>query len=129
MQWQERYVLGIAPMDATHREFVEQVAALATVADDAAISLLQAFIAHTEAHFEQEKQWMTRSAFPPLGCHVEEHRRVIASLKSVLGMAKNCGRPDLARQMAPEMARWFEGHAATMDAALAAHMRQVRLVP
>jgi hypothetical protein len=35
------------------------------------------------------------------------------------------GCPGLIRAVAKEMAAWFENHAATMDAALATHMRRV----
>ncbi|MDR2164114.1 MAG: hemerythrin domain-containing protein [Zoogloeaceae bacterium] len=122
MEWKDRYALGIEAMDATHREFVDLVGALSTVADDAAISRLEALIAHSEAHFEQENRWMKESGFPPIHCHVGEHRRVIASLKSVLFLARR-GNPGLARIVAREMATWFENHVATMDAALAAHLR------
>jgi hemerythrin-like metal-binding protein len=115
-------------MDATHREFVDQVTVLSTIADGAAVSFLEKFIAHTEAHFEAENQWMKRSAFPPLHCHAGEHQRVIMSLKSVLSMTRR-GNPGLARVAAQEMARWFENHAATMDAALAAHMRRTQFAP
>ncbi|MDR2259459.1 MAG: hemerythrin domain-containing protein [Azoarcus sp.] len=128
MKWKESYVLGIAPMDATHQEFVDQVTALAAVADEAAILLMERFIAHTEAHFAQENQWMKASGFPPIHCHVGEHQRVIASLKSVLSMARR-GKPGLTREMARDMESWFENHAATMDAALAAHLRHVQQIP
>jgi hemerythrin-like metal-binding protein len=121
MEWKERYVLGVARMDATHREFVDMVTALATVADEAAVPLLEKFIAHTEAHFAQENQWMRESGFPPIHCHAGEHQRVVASLKSIRNMA-SCGKPGLARTVAREMESWFENHAATMDSALAAHM-------
>ncbi|MCX8144812.1 MAG: hemerythrin domain-containing protein [Azovibrio sp.] len=128
MQWQERYELGHAAMDATHREFIDRVNALAGAADDAAVAALQALIAHTEAHFAQENRWMQASAFPPIHCHVGEHERVLAFLRRVLAQAER-GHPGLARQVAGELPAWFEQHAATMDAALAWHMRQVGYVP
>lgn len=125
MEWKAHYVLGIDPMDATHREFVDLVAAMSQVGDDAAIPLLERFIAHSEAHFEQEARWMEASGFPPIHCHVDEHQRVIAALHDVLNTARR-GDPGLTRVIAREMAAWFENHAATMDTALALHLKRVR---
>ena len=128
MEWQDRYKLGHEPMDATHREFVDLVNTLAQAGDGEAIAALEALIDHTDAHFAQENRWMEESGFPPLHCHVGEHQRVLASLRSVLSMACK-GNPGLGRVVAGEMPAWFDNHAATMDAALAWHMRQVNYVP
>jgi hemerythrin len=39
------------------------------------------------------------------------------------------GHPGLIRELAKEMSDWFENHAATMDAALATHLRHVAFAP
>jgi hemerythrin-like metal-binding protein len=127
-EWQERYILGHEPMDATHREFITRVKALAESGNETALAELERLIAHTQAHFAQENRWMEESAFPPLHCHVGEHQRVLASMASVLSMAKKSS-PALGRKMAVDLPAWFENHAATMDAALAQHMRHVGYVP
>ncbi|WP_303786659.1 hemerythrin domain-containing protein [Azovibrio restrictus] len=128
MEWQERYELGHVPMDATHQEFVHLVNALAVAGNEDVVAALKALIVHTEAHFAQEKLWMEASGFPPIHCHVGEHERVLESLGSVLAMAEK-GNPGLGRVVAGELQAWFEQHAATMDAALAWHMRQAGYVP
>jgi hemerythrin-like metal-binding protein len=126
MRWEDRYIQDCAPMDETHREFVEQVNALAE-ADDA-LTALKTLFAHTEAHFAQEDRWMEESGFPPLHCHVGEHKRVLASLQSVIRMVKK-GYPGLGKTVARELESWFDNHSATMDAALAWHMRNVDYSP
>jgi hemerythrin-like metal-binding protein len=115
-------------MDDTHREFVGHVNLLAEVKDSEAIARLEAFLAHTERHFSQEERWMEESGFPPIRCHADEHLRVLTSLNSVLDMARR-GNPGLARVIATEMAAWFEHHSASMDAALAEHMRRMAYLP
>lgn len=128
MEWQDRYELGHGPMDATHREFIDLVNALAAASDADAVAALRALIEHTEVHFAQEGRWMEASEFPPIHCHEGEHQRVLESLNSVLAMAEK-GNPGLGRVVAGELPAWFDNHAATMDAALAWHMRNVGYVP
>ncbi len=128
MEWQDKYTLGHDPMDETHKEFIELVNALAGASNEEAVAALKALITHSEAHFAQENHWMEESGFPPIHCHIGEHQRVLASLGSVLKMAEK-GNPGLGRVVAGEMPAWFDNHAATMDAALAAHMRHVGYVP
>jgi hemerythrin len=128
MEWLERYVLGHPPMDDTHCEFVGLVNALAAAGNDEVATALDNLITHSIAHFDQENHWMEESGFPPLHCHVGEHMRVLASLESVRRLVRN-GNPGVGRVLAKEMVAWFDNHAATMDAALAAHMRYAGYVP
>lgn len=123
MNWSTDYELGIAPMDETHREFVEQVAALAAAADGELAGLLDELIVHTIAHFEQEKRWMQTSGFPPIHCHTGEHERVLEVMRDV---RNKVGAGDLAlgRTLVKELPAWFENHASTMDAALAFFIKE-----
>ena len=81
--WDDRYLLGHGPMDATHREFVDLVHALLTVEDAALPAALAAFARHAEAHFEQENGWMAADDYPARECHVDEHAKVLASVHEV----------------------------------------------
>lgn len=128
MEWQDRYMLGHAPMDATHQEFVALVNTLAAASDTDAPAALEALYQHTEAHFAQENRWMADCGFPPIECHVGEHERVLAALRQSLAQAQQ-GNAGVGRVVAGEMPAWFDNHAATMDAALAWYMRQVDYQP
>jgi hemerythrin-like metal-binding protein len=118
LEWTEALNLGVERMDATHREFVDQLNSLAEAADDALLTGLDAFIAHTEEHFAQEERWMRGTSFPPLHCHAEEHAGVLGIMHEVRGYV-SAGRADLGRVLVRELAPWFTNHAATMDAMLA----------
>ncbi len=118
IEWSDSFVLGVDSMDATHREFVEQLNALGEAADAAMLDLLDAFIAHTDAHFARENQWMTGTGYPMTHCHLEEHEGVLSIMREVRGMVAD-GRFELGRVLVRELAPWFTNHAATMDAALA----------
>jgi hemerythrin len=118
LEWTEELNLGVARMDATHREFVDQLNALAEAADGDLLAGLDAFIAHTVDHFAQEERWMQSTSFPPLHCHAEEHAGVLGIMREVRGYVSS-GRTDLGRVLVRELAPWFTNHAATMDGMLA----------
>ena len=56
LEWSKGLELGVEKMDATHREFVDLLNALAVVPDGEFLTLLDEFIAHSVEHFEQEKR-------------------------------------------------------------------------
>ena len=61
---------------------------------------------------------MESTNFPPKGCHIGEHDRVLAIVQQVRGMVEG-GDCAIGRRLAEELVPWFNQHAQTMDAALA----------
>ena len=115
--WEDRFLLGYAAMDETHREFVELVDQLLTVDDGELASVLAAFAGHAEAHFAQERQWMESGDFPARACHIEEHDKVLASLAEVRQLLAE-GDCEIVRELAQALKDWFPVHADYMDSAL-----------
>ncbi|MDR1661594.1 MAG: hemerythrin domain-containing protein [Azoarcus sp.] len=122
MQWSERYELGLARMDETHREFVEFCNALAVVAPENFLVRLDAFIDHTTAHFDQENRWMDAVNFP--ACHRVEHDRVLDVIREVRQRVEK-GDLFLGRRLLEELPPWFDNHVDTMDAALAFYLKEI----
>lgn len=116
--WNDSYLLGHAGIDDTHREFVELVDALMTAEDDGLEEALVAFERHAEAHFEQENLWMSLDGFPARDCHVDEHDKVLASVREVKEELA-AGNRQVVRELALALKDWFPGHADYMDSALA----------
>lgn len=116
--WSDRYLLGHPVMDDTHRDFVELVDALLTVGDDGLPAALAAFACHAEAHFAQENRWMELDGFPARECHVDEHNKVLASVREVQAALAG-GDAGLVRELAVALMAWFPAHADYMDSALA----------
>lgn len=119
--WGDNFLLGYIPMDNTHREFVETVAAMLAAEDAAFGAALEAFIAHAQRHFGEEDAWMRETDFPAAGCHIDEHAAV---MKSALEVRERVQAGDFAtgRDFARELVKWFPGHADYLDSALAAWM-------
>jgi hemerythrin len=118
MKWCDSHLLGFAPLDAVHREFVDLVAALQGAPDEAVAAALAAVVHHSVEHFEQERLWMLETGFPATQCHVDEHNAVLKSLHEVTGLIEQGGACSVARDLAAALANWFPPHADYMDAAL-----------
>ena len=118
LTWGDHLLMGYAPMDDLHEEFVDLIGQLES-ADDAALpALLQAMQLHLMQHFAEEDTWMTTTAFPPRECHMDEHAAV---LKSVADVREKLAQGDTGtcRQLIAALADWFPGHATHLDSALA----------
>jgi hemerythrin-like metal-binding protein len=126
--WTGELALGVPEMDDTHREFVALLDALAAAADDQFLRLLDRFIAHTEAHFEQERHWMRDVRFPALHCHEAEHDGVLEIMREV---REHVARGDVhvGRVLVRELPEWLQAHVQTMDGSLAYFIRTLGYRP
>jgi hemerythrin-like metal-binding protein len=120
---ENRYLLGVEAMDVTHREFVDLVNALGASGQTRFAELFTELVAHTRAHFAAEEEMMERSGFPSTAEHRSEHARVLGEMERFVDSLAR-GRSRLARSYVTEqIPEWFALHAATMDSALAAHLK------
>ena len=122
MQWNDEFELGLGKMDDTHREFVTCYNEVVNAAPEQFLERLDAFIAHTEAHFDQENRWMEKVDFP--GCHRAEHDRVLVVMRDVRIRVER-GDAFLGKRLMEELPAWFDNHVSGMDAALAFHLDSI----
>ncbi len=123
LEWNDALAIDGGTMDTVHQEFVDLLNQL-YVADDASIaSLLENFIAHTKAHFEQEQDWMGQCSFPPVHCHTRQHEEVLRVAREVQERVA-AGEHALGKALAVAVADWFRDHAASMDTMLAHFLRE-----
>lgn len=122
MEWTDKLVLGHGVMDQTHQEFVDAYNRMVAADGEALLAEMDAFIAHTVEHFDQENRWMEKIGFP--GCHKAEHDRVIAVCKDVRKRVER-GDAALGRQLIQELPIWFGNHVESMDAALASYIESI----
>lgn len=129
LTWSDDLVLNMDSMDATHREFVDMLAATELASE---ANLLQSFtelISHTETHFGGENQWMQDSSFGPGGCHTDEHDMILKVMREALRRGHADNNLPLVRQLTSELAIWFDNHAKSMDAVLAMYLKEVQYDP
>jgi hemerythrin-like metal-binding protein len=121
---EERTSLGVPEMDIIHREFVARVTALIAADDTAFPTGFAALLEHTRAHFAAEDANMLAYGFPAIREHTGEHKRVLGEMEVFQRSLQN-GRLNLARTYVRDgVPDWFRTHLATMDSALAAHLKK-----
>ena len=126
LAWTEKLVLNQPTLDKTHEEFVALLNAFGT-ALDAGIDALPAYhalLAHTEAHFAMEEDWMARCGFEPQNCHSSQHAMVLNVMREALRYATELNDREPLNILRTELAGWFPQHAEMMDAALVFTMEQ-----
>ena len=126
LAWTDALVLNQPKLDHTHQEFVELLNAFGTALDGGgdALPTYQALLAHTEAHFAMEEDWMARCGFEPQNCHASQHVMVLNVMREALRYANELNDRAPLNILRTELAGWFPQHAEMMDAALVWTMEQ-----
>ena len=124
LAWSEQLAVGDARMDETHAEFVDQLNTLLATPVDQQLPLYRAFVDHTVEHFAQEERWMLATGFAPDNCHASHHATILETMRAVIPHFEN-DDPEIITRLAEALAEWFPQHAASMDAGLAQHLREV----
>ena len=124
LPWTASLQTGDARMDHTHQEFVDMLNQLLATPQDQQLPLYRAFLSHTAEHFAQEERWMVATGFAAENCHAEHHATILETMRAVESHYE-AGDTEIITRLAEALAEWFPGHAASMDAGLAIHMRNV----
>jgi len=124
IKWDDAiFLLGITGMDNTHREFISLLNGLASADNKDFARLFDQLIEHTQQHFQREEELMTEYNFPAYAEHKDEHQRVLGELNQFKKRV-DIGLITFARNyINARMPEWFNLHAASMDSALAAHLK------
>lgn len=118
LSWNDEHLLGYAPMDHLHEEFVDLVGRLQKARPEEIEALLGSLQEHMEHHFGEENAWMERTDFPPRDCHRDEHDKLLGELARVRAQAE-MGIYAFCWPFADYLAEWFPRHATHLDSALA----------
>jgi hemerythrin len=124
MPWTESLTTGDARMDETHQEFVDMINKILATPEDEQLPIYKDFLNHTVEHFAQEERWMLATGFSADNCHAEHHATILETMRVVEAHYLDSDTTIISR-MAEALAEWFPGHANSMDAGLAAHLKSV----
>ncbi|TNF60529.1 MAG: hypothetical protein EP306_08580 [Burkholderiales bacterium] len=124
LEWSDSLCTGDARMDDTHQEFVSMLNELLATPPARQLPLYRAFIDHTVEHFAQEERWMVATGFAPDNCHASHHATILETMRAVVDHFEQ-GDTDIINRLAEALAEWFPQHAASMDAGLALHLKEV----
>ncbi len=115
--------VGITKMDDTHKEFIDLINRLGQAPDEQFPELFNTLIEHTQQHFQSEDAAMEKSGFPPKFIHRNEHYRILDELKQLASTMGNGNISAAKAFVCNYLPEWFPMHAATMDRALAHHLK------
>ncbi|MBV8470181.1 MAG: hemerythrin [Burkholderiaceae bacterium] len=131
LAWSDSLTLHQARIDQVHQEFVDLINEWAEVlgGDEDPLPAYARLLAHTEAHFAMEEDWMAATGFARDNCHNKQHAMVLDVMREVLAHTHAHGDLAPMKQLLPELVNWFPQHADMMDASLVFHMKQVGFDP
>jgi hemerythrin-like metal-binding protein len=110
--------------DASHEALAEMIEGVIAASNAAFPVRFQTLLTLFKMHVAEEGGLMRASRYQGLAEHEGEHHRVLGELVQ-LNLSIRRGRIALARAYVKDgLAPWFDLHLATMDAALAAHLRR-----
>src|SRR5574343_1779241 len=118
LAWTDNLVLNQPQLDTTHQEFIELLNAFGAALDagEDALPAYHALLAHTEAHFAMEEDWMARCGFEPQNCHSSQHAMVLNVMREALRYANELKDGLPLTIIRDELGKWFPQHAEMMDA-------------
>lgn len=120
----EDHSLNLDIMDDTHREFVDIINQLNSASDAEFRGLFEKLLVHTESHFARENELMEKTGFPAIAEHKGEHLRILGEFNQFNNRVKK-GLYTFGRAyIRDSIPQWFNLHLATMDSALAAHLKK-----
>ena len=124
LHWTPQLHTGDHRMDDTHEEFVDMLNRLLATPPAEQLPLYREFVAHTVEHFAQEERWMLATGFSADNCHASHHATILETLNAVVEHYQQ-GDTEIIGRLAEALVEWFPQHAASMDAGLALHMKEV----
>ena len=124
LPWTPSLHTGDTRMDETHHEFVDMLNRILATPQDQQLPLYRQFLLHTVEHFAQEERWMLATGFSADNCHAEHHATILETMRAVESHYE-AGDTEIITRLAEALAEWFPGHAASMDAGLAIHLKNV----
>ncbi len=121
--WSEALSVGVAEIDAQHRELFSRVERLleASLQDDRSrVGPLLAFLRdYVGVHFEAEERLMLERHYPGYRVHKAEHDRFARDLSAMEAeLAASGPTGDLAGRVERRVAEWLRDHVYLTDTAL-----------
>lgn len=123
--WREGMLLGYAPLDAEHKDFVAVIESAKNAADNQDYTLLENVFdkcyAYARNHFSHEENIMEKTNYPDMMAHMKSHQifvKNISQLRQELEFAGLDEKADIAVRLADFLRVWFIGHVLSRDGLL-----------
>ena len=122
--------LGIEALDRDHERLEKLVDELAAVSEGhgghaQGVSLFEALVEESRAHFRREEAEMERTSYPLTGVHREEHGKLLDALQAI-GAEYKADAVPLDGALLAALSEWVNHHIRTSDAAFADYVQASR---
>ena len=123
IEWQDRFRIGIAPVDHEHRELIELLNQLyARLTEDAGPEEIGAFLgeifAQVSAHFALEERIMRERGYDQLSEHKAQHEALLDEIRDIMDAYESGDLDRSVEAFGQQMEAWFGDHFRTHDARL-----------
>lgn len=113
LDWNDALNVGMDFMDADHADAADQINGMAQADLAGRLGLIDHFIHHCQDHFAREEEMMATTGFFALGCHRDEHQRVLAELDGIKTRLQSGDAQD--EYFTKALPAWLINHRGTMD--------------
>lgn len=125
----QRHSVGIASIDSQHQRMIELINHINDTLSDTekigdAWEAVDELLVFTETHFAHEEEVMAQHGYPGLACHAEEHRKLLAQMRNLVGEARHSPSPVKARLVPAFLSDWAERHILRDDRKLGAFLAE-----
>jgi hemerythrin-like metal-binding protein len=114
----DAFNLGVAAMDAAHKNFVTALTQLESLDDRLFCQSFSTWVKTLESDFYNEEKLMDEVDFPDTRNHLEQHAHILSALHHAEPRVME-GDAALGREIIGLLPEWFELHVSTMDRVLA----------
>ena len=126
LEWQEEFSVGVASVDAEHRELIDLVNDLhqqmtSGSSQEHVVETLGEIFARIAAHFALEETVMKESRYDEYREHKASHEALLDELRDIMDQVEDDGSYDEAR-LSVKMRDWFGEHFRSYDARLHRHL-------
>jgi hemerythrin-like metal-binding protein len=128
IEWQDKYQIGDAKIDAEHQEWFRLANKFLMAADQQSMRECgSAFSEYTQHHFFYEETFMRAIHFPFIATHVKEHDRLVSTLDKILDVVD---KDVLSKEELDDFVGYcLVKHIANFDAPLAVYVDRKRGAP
>lgn len=122
LKWKPEYSVGVAAVDAEHREMIDMIndvyARLGEAADAETIeACLEEIFSSISLHFALEERVMQDNDYAEYEEHKEDHEELLDEIRDLMDAFID-DREEGARRLQKRLSDWFGRHFASFDARL-----------
>lgn len=125
--WNDKYSLGVPPMDRQHRRLVDLINRLFVCMNQGADmsemkGVMDELIDYTQRHFADEERLMAKYGYPTLTAHRLKHEKLVAEVAEMYREFDSRGKTIVSLKLMRFLKQWLLEHILVEDRKYAGHI-------